>query len=310
MTCPFAILPNVFLADLRQQMKNLDLTLWSREYLSKHDVEKMQGWRYALIHRYSEEEYMHGEGELQSRDLLHKVFLGLRIVRPSKTPYQYLHARVKPDGSFDPSGFSRAEMPLTVFPCDSWAPVRRKDAELLRAITPNLLRVYETKCQSVRRAVNILEMGYISQFPDVKQLLWVTGLETLFTSAKFNGAPVLIRRLRQFLGSKTRVYEQANFAAQVAVPSLKLKDVLEDIYLVRNRLAHGEWIPESFMTRPGYALGAKSYADILLEATGIVLRMALIKILNESLLETFGDKDRLDGYFLALNQPRENRMPN
>jgi len=294
---PFEIWPSVFLSDVREQMKGMDLTLWAREYLSKHDVEKIQGWRYALVHHYTEEQYLHGDAELQSRDLLHKIFIGLRIVRASRTPWQYLHARIEQNGSLDASGFSRAEMPLTVLHCDLWAPIRRNDAGLLKTIVPALLVAYDTNCEPITRAMRVLEMGYISPFADVKQLLWVTGLEALFTSAKYSGAAVLIYRLRQFLGSKTRVYEPADFHVGVTVPSLTLKNVLPDIYTVRNRLAHGEWIPSSFLNRPGYSGGAKSYADILVEATGIVLRRALIKIFKESLLETFTDKDRLDRYF-------------
>ena len=294
---PFEIWPNVFLSDVREQMKGLDLTLWAREYLSKHDVEKIQGWKYALIHYYDEEQYLHSDAELQSRDLLHKIFIGLRIVRPSRVPWQYLHARIEPNGNLDASGFSRAEVPLTVLPCDLWAPIRRNDAGLLKAIVPALLKAYEANCEPLTRAMRVLEMGYITPFPDVKQLLWVTGLEALFTSATYHGAPVVIHRIRQFLGSKTRVYEQADFHIGVSVPSLTLKNVLQDIYTVRNRLAHGEWIPGEFLSRPGYPGGAKSYADILVEATGIVLRLALTRIFKESLLETFGDKDKLDRYF-------------
>src|SRR6266852_439803 len=74
---PFDISQGVSLADVRAQMKDLDLTLWSREFLSKHDVKRIQGWEYALVHTYSEEEYLHGDEELQSRELLHKIFIAL-----------------------------------------------------------------------------------------------------------------------------------------------------------------------------------------------------------------------------------------
>jgi hypothetical protein len=294
---PFALGSNVFLEDISQQMKSLDLELWSREYLSKHDVAKVQGWKHALVHRYSEEEYLHSAPEAHSRELVHKMFVGLRVVRPSNVPFQYLHARVKPDGSFDPWGFSRAEMRLTVCGCDTWATIRPVDAKLLVAITPSLLRAYETKCLPITRAVNVLEVGYNSRYLDVKQLLWVTGIEALFTSSTYNGAPTVIRRLRHFLGSKTQIYNPVDFPRFLSMPTLSLKDVLEDIYSVRNRLAHGEWVPEEFMNRPGHQGGTSSYAEILLEATGIALRLALIRILRDSLLEIFGDKDRLDKYF-------------
>jgi hypothetical protein len=294
---PFEVWPGVYLAYIHEQMENTDFSLWAREYLSKEDVKKIQAWQYALVNYYDEEQYLHGDSEALSRELVHRIFIGLRIVRPSSVPYQYLHAQIGPDGGFEPSGFMRAEMRLTVFPCDSWAPVRRKDAEMLKAIVPALLEAYKTDCQPVIRAMRILEVGYISEFPDVKQLMWAIGLESLFTSDKHSGAQLAIRRIRQFLGSKTRVYEQSDFQRHVSVPALTLKNVLGDIYDVRNKLAHGEWIPKEYLDKPGYPRGARSYGDILLEATGIILRLALIKILRESLLETFGSKDNLDRHF-------------
>jgi len=112
---PFEVGPGVYLADIHEQMENADLTLWAREYLSKDDVKKIQDWQYALVNYYDEAQYLHGDPEALSRELVHRIFIGLRIVRPSSVPYQYLHAQIQPDGSFEPSGFMRAEMRLTVF---------------------------------------------------------------------------------------------------------------------------------------------------------------------------------------------------
>jgi hypothetical protein len=304
---PFEILPGIFLADVGKQMKHLDLELWSREYLSKHDVDKIQGWRHALVHYYSEEEYSHGTPESQSRELLYRIFLGLRIVRPSRVPFQYLHARVKGDGSLDPSGFYRAEVPLTVCACDTWGPIRASDAELLRAVAPSLIRAFEMRCRPVTRAMSVLETGYNSPNVDVKLLLWVTGLEALFTSSNYSGAPVVIRRVRHFLGSKTQLYRSSDYPGFLSMPTLRVKDLLQDIYRMRNSVAHGEWIPPEFLARSGHAGGAKSYADVLLEAASIVLRLALTRILKDSLLETFGDKDGLDSYFSY--DPHAKRVP-
>jgi hypothetical protein len=91
------------------------------------------------------------------------------------------------------------------------------------------------------------------------------------------------------------------------VPSVTVKNVLQDIYVVRNRLAHGDWFPKEFLEKPGYDGGASSYADVLIEATGIVLRRTLIKVLKESLLDTFCDKNRLDKYFAY--DPASKRRP-
>lgn len=297
---PFEVGPGVFLADLHEQMKGADYSLWAQRYLSKEAVEELRGWDHVLVHYFDAEEYLTSEPEERSRELVHRVFVGLRIVRPSNMPYQYLGAVVRPDGSIDPGGFSKSEVRLTVSSCDAANYVRKRDAELLRAIVPALLNAYEIDCAPVKRAIRILELGYISEFIDVKQLIWVTALDGLFTSAKQWGSELASRRIEHLLGPETRIYEQADFASYMLVPSLTVKQVLPDIYRLRNRFAHGEWVPKEFLDRAVYSGKAGeilNYADVLLEATGIILRMSLIRILREDLLKTFGTKSALDWYF-------------
>jgi len=297
---PFEVGPGVFLADVHEQMKNADYSLWAKRYLSKADVEELQGWHHALIHYFDAEEYLTSDPEERSRELVHRVFIGLRVVRPSWVPYQYLRAVVRSDGSFDPSGFSKAEGRLSVSSCDAANFIRKKDAELLRSIVPTLLSAYESDCAPVKRAVRILELGYISEFIDVRQLMWVTALDALFTSANHWGSDLGARRIQHLIGPDTQIYEPADFASYMHVPSLTVRQVLRDIYKLRNKFAHGEWVPKEFLDKSGYLGKAGeylNYADVLLEATGIILRMSLVRILTQGLLEIFRTKDALDWYF-------------
>jgi hypothetical protein len=297
---PFEVGPGVFLADVHEQLRTADYSLWAREYLSKQDVKELQGWHYALVHYFDSEEYLTSEPEELSRELVYRVFLGLRIVRPSWTPYQFLRAAVRADGSFSPSGFSKAEGRLSVSSCDAANSIRRRDAELLRRIVPPLLNAYEARCRPVVRAIGILELGYISRFNDAKQLLWTTALDGMLTSAKHWGSTLAVRRIQDLIGSATRIYDAADFPSYINLPTLTVGQSLPDIYKFRNKLAHGEWAPSEFLERLGYRGKAGeqlNYADVLLEATGIILRKSLIRILADNLLAVFQTKDALDWYF-------------
>ena len=308
---PFEVGPGVFLADVYQQMKSADYSLWAQRYLSKEDVKELQGWRHALVHYFESEEYLTSAPEEDSRSLVQRVFWGLRIVRPSNMPYQYLRAVVKSDGSFDPNGFSKSEGRLTVSSCDAANYIRKRDAELLRDVVPALLRAYDTDCRTVQRAVRILELGYISEFIDVKQLMWVTALDALFTSAEHWGSELAVRRIQHLIGPETRVYEPADFPSYMVVPSVTVKQIARDVYRLRNKFAHGEWVPKEFMDRPGYSGKAGeglNYADVVLEATGIMLRMSLVKILGQNLLEVFGTKEALNWYFSRAGLMNKKRI--
>jgi hypothetical protein len=43
---PFEVGAGVFLADVHQQVKNADHSLWAQRYLSKEDVEELKNWHY------------------------------------------------------------------------------------------------------------------------------------------------------------------------------------------------------------------------------------------------------------------------
>jgi hypothetical protein len=131
-------------------------------------------------------------------------------------------------------------------------------------------------------------------------LMWVTALDALFTSANQWGSDLAIRRIQYLIGPNSRVYEPGDFPSYIVVPSLTVGQVARDIYRLRNKFAHGEWVPQEFLDRPGYSGKAGeqlNYADVLLEATGTILRMCLIRILTQGLLEVFRTKDALDWYF-------------
>ena len=130
--------------------------------------------------------------------------------------------------------------------------------------------------------------------------MWVTALDALFTSAKHWGSHLASRRIQHLIGSDSRIYEPADFPSYVVVPSFTVKQVIRDIYELRNKFAHGEWVPKEFLDRRGYSGKAGeqlNYADVLLEATSIILRMSLIHILRENLLGIFGTKTALDWHF-------------
>jgi hypothetical protein len=297
---PLEVGPGVFLADVHEQITNADYSLWARDYLSKEDVKKLQGWRYALVHYFDSEEYLTSHDEESSRALVQQVFLALRMVRPSWVPYEFLRAVIRPDGSFHPSAFSKTGARLPVPWCDTANYIREKDTELLRAVVPILLRAYDTKCLPVQRAARILEVGYTSESNDVKQLMWVTALDALFTSEAHWGSDLAARRIQHLIGHATRVYDPTDFPSYMPIPSLTVKEVLPDIYKLRNKFAHGEWVPKEFLDRPGY-LGKGgtqlNYADVILEATSMILRTSLVKILKDDLLDIFRSKDALDWYF-------------
>ena len=107
------------------------------------------------------------------------------MVRPSDKRYEFLQARIRETGQLEPFNFSHVEERVAAPSIDSARRLRLQDAELLQNVLPQVLRVYASKCLPILLAMENLEVGYISRFLHVKQLLWVTALDGLFTSGEW-----------------------------------------------------------------------------------------------------------------------------
>ncbi len=218
---PFDIIQGVQFADVRDKIASANFELWKREFLSNEDVRKLKSWQYALTHVYEAEEYLQSHPEAESKELVHRVFLGLRIVRPTRQPYACLQAKLNNDSAIEPFSFSHPERTLVVPDSEALNVVRTRDAQELRAITPVLLKAFETNSRPLIRAIRSLEIGYLSEFPDVQHLLWVIGLDSLFTAQDWEnyGTWVAIERIKQFLGPERRIYETGALPTYVTAPA-------------------------------------------------------------------------------------------
>ena len=306
---PFDIISGVQLTDVHHLMESANFDLWAMEHLSKHDVKELKGWQYALTHVYEAEDHLQSHAEQESKELVHRAFLALRIVRPMRQPYASLQAKFLGDTTIDPFSFSHPEQILVVPDSEALNAVRTQDAFELRAIAPTVLAAYEAECRPVLRAIRSMEVGYLSEFPDVQQLLWVTGLDALFTSREWQnrGTCVATERIKNFLGADYRIYKDGDLPSYLSVPDVTVGQLVKDVYGLRHLFAHGEWPTKDWTernARQGIGSEAVSYADMLREASSVILRACLAKILKENRLDLFCDKKRMNAHFAALGLKR------
>jgi hypothetical protein len=154
---------------------------------------------------------------------------------------------------------------------------------------------------SIHRAIVLFCQGY-TQLQDLSQLLWAAGLDCLFASKRDGskrGARAIALRLQKLWGVDFRPYKTALVEVPMhqTRPDLCLGDVAEDIFRLRNAYIHGLSIPEAWLSRSRVELWS-GYAYQLLECTEILLRLTLLRLLEDSrLLSTFLDANDLDRFF-------------
>lgn len=83
--------------------------------------------------------------------------------------------------------------------------------------------------------------------------------------------------------------------------TLTLADVLDDLYELRNFVAHGDKVPDAFFqTYPRVGInGGVCKLDVLSEAVSFIIRSSLLKILRDGLLDHFVDAGPAENFFGA-----------
>jgi hypothetical protein len=103
-----------------------------------------------------------------------------------------------------------------------------------------------------------------------------------------------ITRVGGFLGPDTLLFPPESMLQRQ--PSTTVRDVLRDVFALRNTVAHGQEIPKTPYREPHRLLSTHgeqinaipySYAELMLDASQFMLTTALHRILTEGLSDTF-----------------------
>jgi len=78
-----------------------------------------------------------------------------------------------------------------------------------------------------------------------------------------------------------------------------IADVLDDLYEVRNYVAHGDRVPDRFFLPEPSVYRDITRLHILEEAASFIVRTSLLKILKDDLLEHFRGGPESQAYFAA-----------
>jgi hypothetical protein len=289
-------------SDLIQKTPFEFWTEWSHEH-GERECKRLRNTRYALVRRFecaTSEDV--AEKEI-SKNLLYRLYLSLKVIRASKERFVALHYLV---GKGNPTvrGSWRNEFDSELLDCEFEFPIRPEDLRELANVARQSLAIFANRTLSVTQAAYSLEIGYRAEFVNVKHLIWVVGLDALFSTDKNTTSAVVKKRISDFLGEDFVMYPDQREIDLPRLIGLSLNDALEEIYKLRNHFAHGTW-PDSRwagkVCRPrALGTGDINYSGMLLEAAVAILRACLRKILNDNeLMDMFNNKAKMHAHFAA-----------
>jgi hypothetical protein len=287
--------------DMSADVANLDLDVWKR-FVSDEERERVKGWSVCLVNSYRE--FIRGDREKLVETLMHYVVAHLRIIVPNRTNAdRFLRADVTAQG-LEPLSISAHTESMYLEDCEqmcaelcvghlqklrSWMPWIVRFRRRWRTFYPLFLSLY------------FAEMARREDDPRVRHMLRVMALEALVSTDKTYGFNALRPKLPKLLGPQTDIYAQYRNIDQPSLPPLILSNVLRDVCALRNKVAHGDAIPDRWLTRNcrhtidfGQQL---NYCEELLEASTGMLSLAWQAIIDGRLQAHFGTKDKMEAHF-------------
>ncbi len=259
--------------------------LW-KDVVSKQEREDLGRTRYALVHRFISPGHV-GREEAESDDLAFKIFLCLRLVKPTRSYFQRIQVRFLENGELDVFSFQHPSLPPNVPDAESLNSIDLSDIRRLSSVLPSFLHLAAKGPENIRRAVRHFNVGYTELHdPTVQIVLWTMGIETLFAS---EGSQLsdeeLIARVGELIGLSTDIYQGSPMREYMGERTFTVGDLVGDLLILRNRFVHGQWIPADWKNkkvRGTISGGSINYADMLREASSFILRVAILRHLEQS----------------------------
>lgn len=113
-------------------------------------------------------------------------------------------------------------------------------------------------------------------------------------------------RIKWFLGGNTPIYGPGDIPDYLPQPNITIGDIVDDLYRVRNFVAHGDRIPDEFFQRTMRQglNGALNVLVVLNEAVSFIVRKSLLRIVQDNLLDHFASAGTAEAYFAAAGLTR------
>jgi hypothetical protein len=289
-------------------------SLWKKDcFISKTTASALDNVKYAIVHRYSSPMEREPGLDKISTDLINFAVACLALIRPTRrSRARNIPGVIRPDGTFDAHGFSTTHEPVEVPEIQKLFTVREKDIELLRAVLPEFVHLYQydedgkmkDDYEPLRMAVQLYEQAYSLSAWKARHILWWSAIEALYG----DGDDITSARIYALFGNKKlidgyncTIYEKGD------IPSCynpqpgsihKLGKMVPVIYEVRNASAHGQKVPDSHFSTVAHPFGQTVGIDALAEAETFIIRKTVIEILKRGWRDRFKDRAAREHFWL------------
>lgn len=282
-------------------------------FLAKRDVDALKEMDCCLVYRYNLDDF--GQGDQGAEVLVRNVAACLRLIRPTQQSIAFMRGTLDAKNTVNVQSFDNPPHLTDVPLVQRLFALRNSDLRLLQKVAGEFLRAMNGEFWKFRLAVTSYEAGHFAdRYWKGKFSLWCSALEAIYTTRPtfgrpkpfdHNGSKVAKARIKWFLGGKTPIYAPGDIQAVDQQPGFTVENVLDELYELRNSVAHGDRTPAKFFVEKRIAYGQSlNLVDVLHEALSFIVRASLLRILEDNLLVHFADASASEAYFGAQGLTR------
>lgn len=300
---PAPIVPGVTVEDVSSLLSE-DAFNWLKGEMGRYKVQAMQAVRYAIVYRYQPGQIdVRGEADRKAEALVWNLAACLRLIRPMRQRASFIRGVVQPDGKLQVGHFEHPSDLMEVPPVQKGFVLLNRDLAHFQKVACDFLGAMEGEFWKFRMSVQLHEAGHFAHlYWKARFSLWCSAVEALFTSKTkgHNGSLVAKERIKWFLGPKTSIYAPGDFSSLEVQRNIPIEDVIDDLYELRNCVAHGDKSPDRFFEEARISFGESVMeVQVLHEAISFIIRASLLRILDERLMNHFANGPASEAYFGA-----------
>src|SRR5262244_3333637 len=291
LSLPYSLDDETYVDSIKGLFQPEHFLVW-QEVIGFNVVEFFMNAETALIHRFYAD-YGIGNAEEASKDVLHKTLVCLRIVRPTRTSFAVVQYQSTNETPIDLFSLVEPENALSINMPESEVlnELQPSDCQELRTALPSFRKMITFGPANIRRAIRYYETGYVEQrSPDLQFTTWMTGIDALYANSD---EPPLVQTIKeralQSIGPDRDIYEAFEDRDLYHADPVLVKDVIDEMFNLRERFVRGSWAPKSWFSRSmrdAIRGGAVNFVDVLREAASFILRAGIKAALTNQIDST------------------------
>jgi hypothetical protein len=268
-----------------------NFSLW-RENLSEKERTGLANVRIGIVNNFESSGHL-GREENDSKELLHRIFACLRLIKPTRNAYSAIQFKWVDEHKVDVFSFTHPSDQLLNLPhAEVLNVIRPDDLRVLREIVQPFLAIQYKGPSHLRRAIRFYEEGYSDIQDAVLQIIvWVIGIKNALSphDNRAVSRDQLLKGIEKYVGLNSNIYQDSwlgdpDYRETPYKSERTVGSSIDDLLTLYDRFTGGIWIPRDWEGRPSRRESTGEqvpFADSLRDVASFVLRKLILRLVRE-----------------------------